>query len=187
MNNPAISKEELLDTAEKIVIRDGLSKLNMRNVAVECNISVGCIYNYYSSKSELVFALIERFWNRVFHTFTLSEESNRNFVLFLEEMYHPMIVGLEGFTSEFLNQISALNLAERTSGRKMEEYYWVHIKSEMLKVLHQDQSINSEVWTETFTQEVFIDFVFDNMMRALRNGDRDCSFLLEIIKLCIYK
>lgn len=187
MNNAAISKEELLDVAEAIVIRDGLSKLNMRNVAAECNISVGCIYNYYLSKSELVFALIERFWNRVFHTFTFSEEGKRHFVLFLEEIYNHMTVGLEGFTSEFLNQISALNFTERTSGKKIEENYLVHIKHEMLKVLRQDQNVSREVWTETFTQEAFIDFVFDNMMNALRKGDRDCSFILEIIKRIIYE
>ncbi len=46
----SISREELLahayDTAEKY----GLASLSVRGLATECDVSVGTIYNYFSSR-----------------------------------------------------------------------------------------------------------------------------------------
>jgi len=182
MNNPAITKEDLLRVAEEIVKHDGLEKLNIRLVAKECNISVGCIYNYFPSKSELIFALIEKFWNKVIHKADFDKVKSNNFVELIDEIYHRLSFGLEGFTADFLNQMSSLNLSDKLKGKEVEAHYWQHMKIGMIKVLDQDKSISLTVWTDTMTKTAFVDFVFENMMMSLRKGETDCALLLELIK-----
>ena len=53
MNLPSTSKEEIISICQRLAKEKGLSSINMRSVAIECSVSVGAIYNYFPSKSEL--------------------------------------------------------------------------------------------------------------------------------------
>ena len=58
-------KEDLLQKAKFILYKDGYNKLNIRNLAKECNIGIGTFYNYFSNKDELVKAILKEDWNSV--------------------------------------------------------------------------------------------------------------------------
>ena len=62
MNKVVTSKEELLDTARQIVFQEGIDQLSIRVLAKKLNISVGAVYNYFPSKSDLLLAIVESFW-----------------------------------------------------------------------------------------------------------------------------
>ncbi|MDE8322655.1 TetR/AcrR family transcriptional regulator [Erysipelothrix rhusiopathiae] len=66
MKKAVISKESLLEVAKDIVFKDGLDKLNMRNLAQKADVSIGSVYNYFSSKNDLLLDVIEDFWKQVF-------------------------------------------------------------------------------------------------------------------------
>ena len=77
MNKTATSRQALLEAAREIARRDGLGHISIRRTAAMCGVSVGTVYNYYPAKADLVLAVIEDFWKRVFHgglscDFTLS-------------------------------------------------------------------------------------------------------------------
>ena len=61
MNKVVTSKEELLDTARQIVFQEGIDQLSIRVLAKKLNISVGAVYNYFPSKSDLLLAIVESF------------------------------------------------------------------------------------------------------------------------------
>lgn len=187
MNNPAITKEELLNVALEIIKRDGLESLNIRLVAKECNISVGCIYNYFPSKSELILAIIEEFWNTIINKSSFDKVKSNDFIDLIYDTYNRLYFGLKEFTSDFLNQMSILKLKDKEKGKEIEAEYWKHMKMEMLQVLNMDTNISSKVWNETMTKSNFVDFVFDNMMISLRKGIADCTFLIELIKCILYR
>lgn len=187
MNNPAITKEDLLKIAFETVKRDGLENLNIRLLAKECNISVGCIYNYFTSKSELIFAIIEKFWYTVIDTCAYDEVTSDNFIEFISAMYNRLYLGLKEFTSDFLNQMSILSKSDKSRGKKIEADYLSYLKFIMLQELDKDNNISSVAWTDTLTNSAFVDFVFANMMMSLRKGDKDCAFLIELIRRSIYK
>lgn len=46
--------------------KKGIAAVNMRTVASECGIALGSLYNYFSSKSELLSATIEAVWKDIF-------------------------------------------------------------------------------------------------------------------------
>lgn len=52
MNPMATSKEEILKTSRVLIQQNGWEAVNIRAVAAACGVSVGCIYNYFGSKTE---------------------------------------------------------------------------------------------------------------------------------------
>lgn len=51
MNKNVTSRQELIDTAMEIARTEGIHKVNIRNIARKCSISVGVLYNYFPNKS----------------------------------------------------------------------------------------------------------------------------------------
>ena len=66
MNPMATSKEEILKTSRVLIQQNGWEAVNIRAVAAACGVSVGCIYNYFGSKTELVSAAVESIWSDIF-------------------------------------------------------------------------------------------------------------------------
>ena len=66
MNTVVTSREQILDAAKEIAALEGATQISIRGVAKACGVSVGSIYNYFPTKSELVIAVIEDFWRGAF-------------------------------------------------------------------------------------------------------------------------
>ena len=71
MNPMATSKEEILKTSRVLIQQNGWGAVNIRAVAAACGVSVGCIYNYFGSKTELVSAAVESIWSDIFRRWVL--------------------------------------------------------------------------------------------------------------------
>ena len=67
MNPMATSKADILKISRELIQQNGWAAVNIRAVAAACGVSVGCIYNYFGSKTELVSAAVESIWNDIFH------------------------------------------------------------------------------------------------------------------------
>ncbi|MEG1849720.1 MAG: hypothetical protein RR197_04105, partial [Oscillospiraceae bacterium] len=81
---------------------------------------------------------------------------------------------------------AALTEAERRQGRTLEAHYWEHIKRGLRAALDRDSSISPDVWNAAMTRDAFIDFVFDNMMAALRRSRPDCGLFMEVLARLLY-
>lgn len=55
-------RERLLDEAREVLLAKGLDALSVRDVAAACNVAAGTVYNYFSSKEELVAHAILSDW-----------------------------------------------------------------------------------------------------------------------------
>ena len=51
-----------------MVAEKGLASVNMRSVAEACHVALGSLYNYFSSKEELILAALGSVWQDIFHT-----------------------------------------------------------------------------------------------------------------------
>lgn len=67
MNPNATSKANILKTSRELIQQNGWAGVNIRSVAAACGVSVGCIYNYFASKTELLSATVESIWSDIFH------------------------------------------------------------------------------------------------------------------------
>jgi F0F1-type ATP synthase delta subunit len=64
--------------------------------------------------------------------------------------------------------------------------YFIHIKKGLLLSLQNDKNVKKNTFNEIFTKELFVDFVFSNIITLLINNQQSCYVLNEIIKRTIY-
>ncbi len=58
-------KDAILDAAEKVIARGGLSRLTLEGVATEAGISKGGLLYHFSSKKDLILCVVERYNQRL--------------------------------------------------------------------------------------------------------------------------
>lgn len=188
MNHVVTSKQELLEAAKQIVYEEGLDKLNIRTLAKHCDISVGAIYNYFPSKSELIFCVIEDFWKSVFHKDICQMSEVLSFPDFFALVYDRLQENLKEFHLLFSAQLHLLQSGDKLRGRAMEAKYMQHMQDAFLQILQADTNIDPNIWNAIFTPEQFISFLFQNMIVSLTKGDMDAAYLKEVtLRLLQYK
>ncbi|MCH4287096.1 MULTISPECIES: TetR/AcrR family transcriptional regulator [Bacillota] len=187
MNKVVTTREELLHTAQEIVFQDGMDKLSIRALAKKHDISVGAVYNYFPSKSELVLAIIENFWKQVFHQDICEMSSQLPFTEFYEIVYQRLVKHSEAFFSVLLGQLNILKDNDKEKGKQMEQKYMIHIQNGFLYALQQDERIHPSIWNEVFTKEDFVCFLLEMMINDLTHQRMDCRFTKEILERLLYE
>ena len=118
MNKTATSRQALLEAAREIARRDGLGHISIRRTAAMCGVSVGTVYNYYPAKADLVLAVIEDFWKRVFHGgLSCDFTHGSDFSAVCGQIYTALRTHLAQFEHTFLRELASLNEAERQQGK----------------------------------------------------------------------
>ena len=121
MNKTATSRQALLEAAREIARRDGLGHISIRRAAAMCGVSVGTVYNYYPAKADLVLAVIEDFWKRVFHGgLSCDFTHGSDFSAVCGQIYTALRTHLAQFEHTFLRELASLNEAERQQGKALE-------------------------------------------------------------------
>lgn len=184
MNKVITSREAILKSAKEIAYRDGIYKLNIRGLATECRVSVGTIYNYFPTKDELISAVSEEFWKSIFEKSMCDHQHDLCFIQFFEQIFMRFCNYLEIFKGDMLNQISFLSQDVKAEEGKTR--YLSRIKKVMLRHLEMDEEVRDDIWNEHFDKEEFIEFVFQNMLLALKSEQKDISFFKEVIKKLLY-
>jgi AcrR family transcriptional regulator len=82
VKEPALRRNEILDTAQKLIYTRGYEQMTIQDILDELHLSKGAFYHYFNSKQSLVDALIER----------MIEESDR---LLRPIVYDPQLPALE--------------------------------------------------------------------------------------------
>ncbi len=57
--------ENILAAARKRMLSNKKKDLSLRNIADDCGIAVGTIYNYYNDKEDIVYAVITKDWDKL--------------------------------------------------------------------------------------------------------------------------
>ena len=182
VNLTITSKEEILKAGRKIAQEKGLSAINMRSVAAECNIALGTLYNYYSNKDELVLAVIESIWKDIFHIKECKDDiSFLDFVVFI---FSCLKDSKEKYPNFFVTHSMILESKVKDVAKDRMNNCFIHIKAMMLSVLENDKTIDSSCFSKSFSKNDFISFVFSNILLTELNAI-DEQALIEVIKRII--
>ena len=185
MNIAATSKEEILEVSRKLVLEKGLSTVNMRMVAKECGVTVGSIYNYFPSKSDLVCATVETIWKDIFHM-TGKPFEFYDFIDCLSWLFDSIQEGSKKYPEFFTLHSMSFDTDDKSKGRRMMEKYFEHLKMNLLQILLKDQKVRADAFNDILTPTIFIDFVFTMFLKVLLEKQDNCKSLLELIKHSIY-
>lgn len=186
MNTVVTSRKQILHAAKELASLHGVTQISIRGVAKACGVSVGSIYNYFPTKSELVIAVIEEFWRGAFSDMPMEELEK----LPLPDCFHRVYISLQSYMDTFqkswLKELSQLEKTEKQMGRSREQDYFFRIRRLFLICLDNDQSISPNLWNQNFTRENLAEFCFENLMILLRTGKSD-AFFQQALCRCLGK
>lgn len=185
MNNVVTSKDAILEVSRKLIQEKGWSSVNIRAVASAGNISVGSVYNYFASKSELVTATVESIWLDIFHS---PEESSVlfDFLSCIEWIYSRLEKGTKKYPDFFMLHSMSFVSTEKTDGKQKMYQSWNHIQEQLLGVLKNDTKIRSDAFNEVFTAEKFVTSIFSIIYFSLLKKDYDSSVVTEMVCRLVY-
>lgn len=186
MNKIITSKEEILAESKKIVAQKGLQAINMREVAKNCNVAVGSVYNYFPSKNDLLVSIIESVWKEIIQGISRNTKK-QTFAEDVENIFYNIKNAGEKYPFFFGLHSVILDKNGRDKGRETMNSYFESIKSDLLFSLQRDENINENFFSSKCTQEDFIEFVFSNLLTLLIQNRQSCNVLTEIIKSAVYK
>ena len=64
--------------------------------------------------------------------------------------------------------------------------YFAYMRSELLAAVQADKRVRETAFSPDFTQEAFVDFVFQSLLSMLMSGAQTPDVLIEMIKRAIY-
>ena len=185
MNPMATSKENILQISRKLIQQNGWAGVSIRSVAAACGVSVGCIYNYFESKTDLLSATVESIWNDIFHH-PEDEAVFQDTLSCVRWMYKQLEYGCQRYPGFFTHHALGFVQQDTADGKQQMQRAWQHILDALCTVLRNDARIRAHAFTEEFTVEKFAEMLFSLMLSALVRQDFDPSTVLEIVRRTVY-
>ena len=185
MNPMATSKENILQISRKLIQQNGWAGVNIRSVAAACGVSVGCIYNYFESKTDLLSATVESIWSDIFHH-PEDEAVFQDTLSCVRWMYKQLGYGCQRYPGFFTHHALGFVQQDTADGKQQMQRAWQHILDALCTVLRNDARIRADAFTEEFTVEKFAEMLFSLMLSALVRQDFDPSTVLEIVRRAVY-
>lgn len=174
--------DHILKEAKEIAHTEGLSQMNMRKVASKCNIALGTIYNYYPTKADIIFAIVEDFWKECFADFNKIYNPNLDFFKQLEVFYFHILNYLQQFESNWLEDLTNLSYVNKYKGKTKESQFMdnlINIFSELIK--NHKSEFNEEIF-DKFSENEIAKFILDNFIVMLKKFNKDYSLLDFVLK-----
>lgn len=183
MNKLDISCQKILTVATALIQESPTDNLNMRTLAKLCGVSVGSIYNYFPTKADLLVAIVEDIWRKMFHPQFCNIEADMSFIDTITTMYQKIHDSKETYGSFFWSHRTMITKNSREQGKSTMEQYFEHMKKALLYNLESDKLINKKAFTETFTPQDVIDLVLSSMLTA---KEKNFKILMEVLKKALY-
>ena len=185
MNPMATSKENILQISRELIQQNGWAGINIRSVAAACGVSVGCIYNYFESKTDLLSATVESIWSDIFHH-PEDEAVFQDTLSCVRWMYKQLEYGCQRYPGFFTHHALGFVQQDTANGKQQMQRAWQHILDALCTVLRNDTRIRADAFTKEFTVEKFAEMLFSLMLSALVRQDFDPSTVLEIVRRAVY-
>lgn len=185
MNTVVTSREAILEAGRTLLREKGWSAVNIRSVAAQCGVSVGSIYNYFSSKTELVSATVESIWCDIFH---FSEQEN-NFDSFgdcIRWVFCSLKEGEERYPGFFTFHSVGFVDEDKKGGKQLMAQSWEHIRTGLCMVLKKDRKIRPDAFDGNFTPEMLSEIVFSLILSEMLQKRYSGIPILEMIRRLIY-
>jgi len=83
-------KEDILLVTRELLKETGYSDLNIRKIAAQCGVATGTVYNYYSSKNDIIVEILLNEWNLMLRRMDLNTKPVSAMIDKLEIMFNEL-------------------------------------------------------------------------------------------------
>lgn len=179
------SQEILIEKAKELLLKDGIESLSIRKLAKECDISVGVFYNYFETKTDLIFAIVYGFWEDIMHNDDLNNQGD--LCIYVNNLYNILVDKLEVFENTLLMQMAVLDSNDKEKGRALEKQCFTDIINETKCVIDRDKKISKNIFNDVLTKDIFTHFILMNIISIAKKRHGNCDAFIEIIKKVLYE
>ena len=185
VNTSITSREAILKACRKLISEKGISSLNMRAVAKDCDVALGALYYYFPSKNDLLIAAIESVWEDIFR-FQDIQCQEISFLTYMEKTFYHVQKGIQKYPNFFTIHSISFSAKNRGEAYDTMRQYLEKLKERMLVFIRMDHLIHKDVFSTNFSEEDFVDFVLVNLICLLVQKKKSCQLLLEVMKRTLY-
>ena len=185
MNHLATSKEDILAASRELIKENGWAAVSIRSVASKCSVSAGTIYNYYSSKADLLGDTIESVWHEIF-AHPKDERVFHDVTSCVTWIYERLELGNKKYPGFFTLHSLGFMQNEKNDGKERMMRTWGHILNGLCDVLEADPKIRPGVFDDGFTEKQFADILFSLILAAVIRQNYDASSVLMLLNKTIY-
>lgn len=174
-------RDTLLDCARSIADTDGIEAINIRSIAGKAGVAAGTVYNYFSSKDEILLALTEEYWQQTLRDMKTAVSSGP-FCGQLEEIFRFLKDRIDDSAGKLMGSLGRVETAGQERMTSMQSM----LEAALIQRLEQDMNVRKDIWDETFTKEQFVRFIMMNLMMLLKANVSDPVFFITAVKRIIY-
>lgn len=180
-----ITRKKILDISRTMVRDGGMTSINIRSVALACGVSVGTIYNYFDSKSDLTCAVTEHIWQDIFHHWKDGFVFDDT-LTFTNWIYGRLQYGINTYPAFFVRHSCGFVHAEKREGISHMQQTWQHILDALSSVISRDPNVRANVFDDTFSIENFANIIFSLILASMIRNDYDATPILALIRRVLY-
>ncbi len=176
-------RDTLIKLARSIADTDGIDAVNIRTIAQRAGIATGTMYNYFSSKEEILLALTEAYWMQTLPEMNTAITAD-SFCGQLKEIFVFLKERIDQSAGKLMNSLGGLEELGQLRMASMQSA----LEAFLLQSMEGDAAIRKDIWNEQFTKQQFARFVMGNLTMLLKAKSpmADLYFLIAIIKNTIY-
>ena len=176
-------RDTLIKLARSIADTDGIDAVNIRTIAQRAGIATGTMYNYFSSKEEILLALTEAYWMQTLPEMYTAITAD-SFCGQLKEIFVFLKERIDQSAGKLMNSLGGLEELGQLKMASMQSA----LEASLLQSMEGDAAIREDIWNEQFTKQQFARFVMGNLTMLLKAKSpmADLDFFIAIIKNTIY-
>jgi|GEM_PF-1791957 len=117
-------KEDILAVTRQMIKETGYSELNIRNIAARCGVATGTVYNYYTSKNQIIAEILLNEWNLMLRRVDQSTRHSAPQIDKLEIIYAELnnfMINVHGkwFQTHPVENTEEMNMSKLNEKRKL--------------------------------------------------------------------
>lgn len=172
MTSINLRREEIFQIAKDMAMEKGLFKLTVRDLAKEADISIGSVYNLFSTKDNLILLLIEDYWEDSIKTLMPDDSINTNdFIENLENLYKNLLVISLKFHTDFIRDMEGLDANNGEASLRMKKYK-DKIKDYIKMLIEADMDVLKTL-DDHFNKNDLAEFILEQFLNLI--GKRSCD------------
>ena len=186
VDDSAAQKERIIAAAYSIGAKQGLAAISARGVARNANVSVGYLYKIFPSKSDIMVAAAERYFEHTLFHEICHINAEESYVEYCKRLWDCASAAVAVFRRDWLRDWKDLPKADLLAAQIRMDTMLEHAKAGLEKVLTQDEHIDWKTLPSGMDVTSITTFTARSMLDSLREKNADCTVLFTLLERGLY-
>lgn len=155
-------------------------------MARDVGVSVGYLYKLFPSKSDIMLAAAERYFERTLYQQLCRIEPGQDYVDYCQKLWGCTATTLEVFRRDWLRGSEDLPKPDLLAAQIRMASFLSHSGSALEQVASQDERIAWDLLPPGSNVVGVVEFTLRSLLSSLRKHDADCALLLTFLRRGLY-